>query len=125
VRLDGGLSCWGEDGLRERMSVASLDDVVSVSIADLTVGASHSCVLHKAGTVRGSMTQRRSPPVWVVPVPCTSVATCRAGGRTTCLANRTTIRRLRVCGRSESPASQMRSPLPSPWGVGARAGMLA
>ena len=51
VRLDGGVSCWGEDALRERLSVAGLDDVVTVSIGDLPIGAFHACVLHKAGTV--------------------------------------------------------------------------
>ncbi len=51
VRLDGGVSCWGEDALRERLSVAGLDDVVTISIGDLPIGAFHACVLHKAGTV--------------------------------------------------------------------------
>ena len=51
VRLDGGVSCWGEDAVRERLSVAGLDDVVTVSIGDLPIGAFHACVLHKAGTV--------------------------------------------------------------------------
>ena len=51
VRLDGGVSCWGEDGLRERLSVAGLDDVVMVSIGDQVLGAFHACVLHNAGTV--------------------------------------------------------------------------
>ena len=51
VRLDGGVSCWGEDGLRERLSVAGLDDVVVVSIGDQVLGTFHACVLHKAGTV--------------------------------------------------------------------------
>ena len=51
VRLDGGVSCWGENALRERMSVAGLDDVVTVSIGDRSFATSHACVLHKAGTV--------------------------------------------------------------------------
>ena len=51
VRLDGGVSCWGENAVRERMSVAGLDDVVTVSIGDRSLATSHACVLHKAGTV--------------------------------------------------------------------------
>ena len=51
VRLDGGVSCWGENAVRERMSVAGLDDVVTVSIGDRSFGTSHACVLHRAGTV--------------------------------------------------------------------------
>ena len=31
VRLDGGVSCWGSDGLRERFALAGLQDVVAVS----------------------------------------------------------------------------------------------
>ena len=51
VRLDGGLSCWGENAVRERMSVAGLEDVVTVSVGDRSFAVAHACVLHKVGTV--------------------------------------------------------------------------
>ncbi len=51
VRLDGGVTCWGEDGLRERMSVAGLENVRMISIADHHVLGLHACVLHRDRTV--------------------------------------------------------------------------
>ena len=51
VRPDGGVNCWGEDGLRERMSVAGLENVRMVSIADHQALGLHACALHRDGTV--------------------------------------------------------------------------
>ncbi|MCE2531024.1 MAG: hypothetical protein J4F44_00825 [Acidimicrobiia bacterium] len=51
VRLDGGVACWGRDRLVDQLSVAALDDVVSVSIGDSSAGMFHACVLHEDRTV--------------------------------------------------------------------------
>ena len=51
VRLDGGVSCWGWDRLRDQLSTAVVDDVVAVSIGDSSDGAFHACVLHEDRTV--------------------------------------------------------------------------
>lgn len=51
VLPDGGVTCWGYDGTRERLSTAALEDVLAVSIGDSTGGRFHTCVLHGGGTV--------------------------------------------------------------------------
>lgn len=51
VRPDGGLSCWGREGTRERLSAAVLEDVLAVSIGDSTGGRFHACALHGVGSV--------------------------------------------------------------------------
>ena len=51
VRLDGGVSCWGRDGLRELLSTAILDDVTAVSIGDSSGGSLHACALQGDRTV--------------------------------------------------------------------------
>ena len=53
VLPDGGVSCWGADGLQHRLAAAGFDDVVAVTISDRKFG-SHStaiCALHRTGTV--------------------------------------------------------------------------
>ena len=73
VRPDGGVTCWGDEGTRERLSAAVLDDVLTVSIGDNTGGEFHTCALHGDGTVscwgpgedgelgQGDMTDRHLP----------------------------------------------------------------
>ena len=51
VRLDGGLACWGWDGLRERFATAGLQNVVAVSTADNPQFGLHACVLHEDRSV--------------------------------------------------------------------------
>ena len=51
VQPDGGVTCWGEEGTRERLSAAVLEDVLTVSIGDSSRGRFHTCALHGDGTV--------------------------------------------------------------------------
>ncbi len=51
VRPDGGLACWGRDGLRDRHATAGLRNVVAISAADEIEFAGHTCVLHEDRTV--------------------------------------------------------------------------
>ncbi len=51
VQPGGGVTCWGDEGTRERLSAAVLDDVLAVSIGDSTAGRFHTCALHSDGTV--------------------------------------------------------------------------
>ena len=43
--------CWGQDGLRERLSAAGLADVVAISTGDEPDAGLHVCALHEEGTV--------------------------------------------------------------------------
>ena len=51
VRRSGTVTCWGQDGIRERLSAASLKNVVSISTGDHPHQELHVCVLHGDGTV--------------------------------------------------------------------------
>lgn len=52
VRLDATVTCWGAEGLLERLTTASLTDVVALSSSDNTSYlALHACALHGDGTV--------------------------------------------------------------------------
>ena len=51
VRPDATVVCWGQDGLRERLSSAGLSDVVAVSTGDEPDVGLHVCALHAGGTV--------------------------------------------------------------------------
>ena len=51
VRPDATVVCWGQDGLRERLSAARLSDVLAVSTGDEPGVDLHVCALHEAGTV--------------------------------------------------------------------------
>ena len=54
VRADGTVTCWGDYGLRQRLSTAGLVDVVALSSGDEPFGGRgplHVCALHAAGTV--------------------------------------------------------------------------
>ena len=52
VRLDATVTCWGTEGLRERLTAASLIDVVALSSSDYTsYRALHSCAVHAGGTL--------------------------------------------------------------------------
>lgn len=60
VRLDATVTCWGNHGLRERLTTASLTDVVALSSADVKAPSSvdqvaywplHACAVHANGTV--------------------------------------------------------------------------
>ena len=51
VRLDGGVTCWGSDGLRERFALAGLQDVVAISTGDNPTLELHACALHAGGTI--------------------------------------------------------------------------
>ena len=51
VQPGGGVTCWGDEGTRERLSAAVLEDVISISIGDSSTGRFHTCVLHGDGTV--------------------------------------------------------------------------
>ena len=51
VEPDGGVICWGEEGTRERLSAAVLEDVLTVSIGDSPRGVFHTCALHRDATV--------------------------------------------------------------------------
>ena len=50
---DGGISCWGADGLQHRLTAAGIHDVVAVSLSDRKYGnyPTTICVLHGDGTV--------------------------------------------------------------------------
>ena len=52
VRLDATVTCWGAEGLRERLTTAALTDVVALSSADYTgyLGL-HACAVHADRTV--------------------------------------------------------------------------
>ena len=51
VRIDGGVTCWGRNGLRERLSVTGLDGVVAVTVGAHPNSSSHTCALHDDGTI--------------------------------------------------------------------------
>ncbi len=51
MRLDGGVTCWGQDGIRERLTAAGLENVASVSTGDHPHQDLHVCTLHAGGTV--------------------------------------------------------------------------
>ena len=51
VRPDATVACWGQDGLRERLSAAGLSDVVAISTGDEPDVGLHVCALHEGGTV--------------------------------------------------------------------------
>ncbi|WP_423923858.1 cell wall-binding repeat-containing protein [Candidatus Poriferisodalis sp.] len=52
VRLDATVTCWGAEGRRERLTTASLTDVVALSSSDHTgYLALHACAVHADGTV--------------------------------------------------------------------------
>ena len=54
VRVDRTVTCWGDYGLRQRLSAAGLVDVVALSSGDEPFGGRgplHVCALHAAGTV--------------------------------------------------------------------------
>ena len=51
VRADGGVTCWGKDGIRERLSAAGLERVVSISSGDHPHQQLHVCALHGNGAV--------------------------------------------------------------------------
>jgi len=86
VRPDGGLSCWGREGTRERLSAAVLEDVLAVSI-----GVSPTPSVPRSWRASAMP----SPSRWgtAASAPCTGTAACRAGASTTPRASRTTGRR--------------------------------
>ncbi len=51
VRRSGTVTCWGQDGIRERLSAAGLRNVVSVTSGDHPHQGLHVCALHGDGTV--------------------------------------------------------------------------
>ena len=51
VRPNGRVACWGQDGIRERLSAAAVRDVVSIGTGDHPHQELHVCVLHGDGTV--------------------------------------------------------------------------
>ncbi len=51
VRRSGTVTCWGQDGIRERLSAASLKNVVSISTGDHPHQELHVCARHGDGTV--------------------------------------------------------------------------
>ena len=51
VRLDGGVSCWGQNGYRDHLASAGLDDVVTVTMGETLSSRVHACALHSDGTV--------------------------------------------------------------------------
>ena len=51
MRPDGGVTCWGQDGIRERLSAAGLNNVVAVSTGDHPHQELHVCALHGNGRV--------------------------------------------------------------------------
>ncbi|MYC45418.1 MAG: hypothetical protein F4X49_07670 [Acidimicrobiia bacterium] len=51
VRRDARVTCWGYDGIRERLSAAGLRNVVSVTSGDHPHQELHLCALHGDGTV--------------------------------------------------------------------------
>ena len=51
VRRDARVTCWGDDGIRERLSAAALRNVVSITSGDHPHQELHLCALHGDGTV--------------------------------------------------------------------------
>ncbi|MYI56886.1 MAG: hypothetical protein F4062_07675, partial [Acidimicrobiia bacterium] len=51
VRRDARVTCWGYDGIRERLSAAGLRNVVGVTSGDHPHQELHLCALHGDGTV--------------------------------------------------------------------------
>ena len=51
VRRSGTVTCWGQDGIRERLSAAGLKNVVSLSTGDHPHQELHVCALHGDGAV--------------------------------------------------------------------------
>ena len=51
VRRDGRVTCWGQDGVRERLSAAGLRNVVSITSGDHPYQELHLCALGGDGSV--------------------------------------------------------------------------
>ena len=51
ARRSGTVTCWGQDGMRERLSAASLRNVISITTGDHPHQELHVCALHGDGTV--------------------------------------------------------------------------
>ncbi len=51
VRRNGRVTCWGQDGVRERLSAAGLRNVVGITSGDHPHQELHVCTLHGDGTV--------------------------------------------------------------------------
>lgn len=51
VRRDARVTCWGDDGIRERLSAAAVRNVVSITSGDHPHQELHLCALHGDGTV--------------------------------------------------------------------------
>jgi len=51
VQLDGGVTCWGRNGVRDRLSTTGLGGVVAVTVGAHINSASHTCALHDDGTI--------------------------------------------------------------------------
>ena len=97
VRLDGGVACWGRDGLRERFALGGLQNVVAVSVADHPQFALHTCALHTDGTIscwgegrQGQLGQGEASTRYLpVKVPGIDDAVAvSAGGQHTCAVHR-------------------------------------
>ena len=97
VRLDGGVACWGSDGLRERFALAGLQNVVAVSTGNNPTLGMHACVLHTDGTIAcwgsghdGKLGQGDTNNYYLpVTVPgITDAVAVSAGASHTCAAHR-------------------------------------
>ena len=97
VRLDGGVACWGSDGLRERFALAGLQNVVAVSTGNNPTLEMHACVLHTDGTIAcwgsgddGKLGQGTTNDYYLpVTVPgITDAVAVGAGASHTCAAHR-------------------------------------
>ena len=97
VRLDGGVSCWGTDGLRDRFALAGLQNVTAVSSSYDPNVEPHVCALHEGGTIScwgsgrdGQLGQGDTNNYYLpVTVPgITDAVTASAGAYHTCAAHR-------------------------------------
>ncbi len=51
VRVDGGVACWGRNGLLDQVVLAGTKDVVAVTTTNNKGDNLHACILHEDGTI--------------------------------------------------------------------------
>ena len=97
VRVDGGVACWGLNGLLDRFALAGLTDVVAVTTSNQWGSNLHACVLHEDGTIscwgngqHGKLGQDDKSSHYVpMKVPrITDAVAVSAGGEFTCALHR-------------------------------------
>ena len=51
VRVDGGATCWGQNGLLDQVVLAGIQDVGAITTSNHWGSDLHACILHEDGTI--------------------------------------------------------------------------